>query len=57
MKKQDYECLEECFGQLWSAYQESQEENKELKETIEYLKSLCLANNIEIPVIEDYMLF
>lgn len=57
-KEREYlENLEECFFQLRSSYECSQNEIKELKVNIEILKEVCLDNFIEIPNLDGPLPF
>lgn len=49
MGKRDYDYLEQCFDELLDDYNYAQAEIKELKETINNLRSLCHEHGIEIP--------
>ena len=57
MNKKKYENLEDCFYQLQNDYNCALMEIKELKETIEILKSICQTHHIEIPSNRDFNLF
>ena len=48
MAKRDYEYLEECFDKLLDDYNYTKTEIKELKETIDILKALCLSHGIKL---------
>lgn len=60
MTKKEHEYLanlEECFNQLRSAYECSQDEIKELRVDIEILKEICHRNFIEIPDLDETLPF
>lgn len=54
MNKRDYDYLGECFDKLLHDYNCAQDEIKELKETVEALKAICLINGIKIPTHTKY---